>query len=185
MVEHEGDDSGYAERISAYADSQKDAWKQTLDDMQAIAEELEADGWETTTIASGHTAPEPPDAGTTDRFGLVHVIPGNLEQEFADAFENGTFPQYKVYRNQVEGREFTVTQLMDPETKTAILIAGTFELRHASGLVKAAEREGEMYTHVQKLDKTHLGSFRHEDIELFFPDPERYKQYVARNVDDE
>ena len=34
-----------------------------------------------------------------------------------------------------------------------------------------------MYTHVQTLDGTHLGSFRHDDVEKFFPDPHKYTGY--------
>ncbi|MFC7081917.1 DUF7529 family protein [Halorussus caseinilyticus] len=50
-------------------------------------------------------------------------------------------------------------------------------MRHAPGLVKTALEEDEMYTHVQKLDKTHLGSFRHDDVEKFFPEPHKYAGY--------
>lgn len=175
----DSDGPEYADRIAGHADVHKNAWKQTLEDMTAIGEELESEGWETVTIAAGHTAPEHPDVGNTDRFGLSYVVPGNKAEAFTDAFEAGTFPQYKVYRQEVSGRVFMVTQLMDPDTKTAILIAGSFEIRHAPALVKTAIREEEMYTHVQKLDKTHLGSFRHDDYQRFFPNAEKYDDYVV------
>jgi 1,2-phenylacetyl-CoA epoxidase PaaB subunit len=173
-----GDDQpDYAEQIAASADVHKSAWQRTLDDMEAMAEDLEADGWEVLTIAAGHTAPTNPDAGATDRFGFVHVVPGNKAEPFEAAVETGKFPKYQVFRNEVDGRVFMLTQLIDPDTETTILIAGNFPVRNAAGLVKTALKEGEIYTHVLKLDKTHLGSFRHDDVEKFFPDPHKYTGY--------
>ena len=98
-------------------------------------------------------------------------------EPFSEAVETGKFPEYRVFRNEMQGRIFMLTQLLDPETETAILIAGNFETRHAPGLVKTALKEDMMYTHVQKLDQTHLGSFRHDDVEKFFPEPNKYAGY--------
>ncbi|USZ66790.1 hypothetical protein NGM10_08595 [Halorussus salilacus] len=171
------DEPDYAEQISASASVHKNAWQRTLDDMKAMADDLADEGWDVVTIGAGHTAPTNPDVGDSDRFGLVYVVPGNEAEEFERAFERGEFPKYRVFRNEMQGRVFIVTQLLDPESEQAILIAGNFEVRHAAGLVKNAIKEDEMYTHVQKLDKTHLGSFRHEDVEKFFPNPEKYTGY--------
>jgi len=177
MTEFDSDEPDYAERIAGHSDVHQDAWIRTLEDMAAMAEELEAEGWDVITIASGDTATENPDVGQTDRFGLVYVIPGNKAAEFEPAFEAGTWPQYKVFRQEVSNRVFIVTQFLDPETETAILLAGTFEMRHAPGLIVTALEEDEMYTYVQKLDGTVVGTFRHEDYELFFPNAEKYRGY--------
>lgn len=186
---HAGDeDPDYADRIAASAQAHRGAWQRTLDDMEALAEELEADGWDTVTIGAGQTAPENPDAGETDRFGLVHVVPGNKAEPFSEAVERGTFPEFQVFQQDVDGRVFMVTLLSDPESETAILIAGNFEMRHGVGLVRAAQREDKMYTHVQKLDKTVLGTFEHDDWEPFFPDPQLYENYYVEaqvGVDDD
>ncbi|NHN60669.1 MULTISPECIES: hypothetical protein [Halorussus] len=171
------DDPDYAEQIAASADVHKGAWQRTLDDMQAMEEELEEEGWDVVAVGAGHTAPTNPDAGETDRWGFVHVIPDNKAEPFEAAVETGAFPQYRVFRNEMQGRVFMLTQLLDPESETAVLLAGNFEMRHAPGLVKTALKEGEMYTHVQTLDGTHRGSFRHDDVEKFFPDPHKYTGY--------
>ena len=173
----DGEGPDYAEQIAANADVQKGAWQRTIEDMRAMEEELEADGWNVVAIAAGHTAPTNPDAGASDRWGFVHVIPDNDADAFEEVVETGTFPKYRVFRNEMQGRIFIVTQLLDPESETAILLAGNFEMRHAPGLVKNALKEDEMYTHVQTLDKTHLGSFRHDDVTKFFPEPHKYAGY--------
>jgi hypothetical protein len=173
----DGEDPDYAEQIAASAEVHKGAWQRTIEDMRAMEEDLEAEGWSVVAIGAGHTAPTNPDSGETDRWGFVHVVPGNKAEEFADAVETGRFPQYRVFRNEMQGRIFMLTQLLDPDSETAILIAGNFEVRHAPGLVKTALKEDEMYTHVQTLDGTHLGSFRHDDLTKFFPDPHKYAGY--------
>ena len=171
------DEPDYAEQIAADADVHRNAWQRTLDDMEAMADDLEADGWEVITVAAGHTAPTNPDVGETDRFGFVHVVPDNKAEPLEDAIETGSFPKYQVFRNEMQSRIFMVTQLVDPDSETAILVAGNFEMRHAPGLVKNSLQEGVTYTHLQTLDRTHIGSFRHDDVEKFFPEPHKYTGY--------
>ncbi len=173
MVDAGDDEPDYAERISRTAEVEREAWAATLEDMDAMAEELAAEGWETLAIPAGDTAPESPEAGETDHFGLAHVVPGEEGERFAELFEPGAFPSYEVHRAEAGSRLFLVTTLLDPDRRVAVLIAGNFEMRHAAGCVRAAMERDEMYTHVRTLDGTHLGSFRHDDYEKFFPDAER------------
>ncbi len=174
-----GDEEGnYAERIAANADAEKDAWGMTLQDMNAMADELESDGWNVVTVPASQTAPENKDAGNTNRFGFVYVVPDNYTDDFDEAFEAGTFPKYQVFRKEVSSRVFMLTQFLDPDTDTAILIAGTYEMMYAPGLVKNSMEEDELFTYVQTLDGTVHGSFRHDDYSKFFPDPEKYENYV-------
>ncbi|MFC6837091.1 DUF7529 family protein [Halomarina ordinaria] len=182
-----GEDTDYADRLAANADALKGAWEATIEEMRAIEAELEADGWDVAAVAAGHTAPKHPDIGDDDRFGFVYVIPDNYADDFRTAFERGTggaedepedgevreldgFDRYEVFRNETGGSVFQVTVLYAEEAGVAIVIAGSYERAFAGGLVRTAVERDEMYTHVQTLDRTHLGSFRHEDWELFFPD---------------
>lgn len=185
-----GDDADYADRIAATADAKKDAWQRTIDQMRALGEELGEEGWTVTAAGADHTAPEPPEMGPEGRFGLVHVVPGNVadgvrsalaaaagvEESALDTEETvelGAFGRYEVFRKEVGNDVFQVTALYDDETETALLLAGTYELTYAEGLMRAALERGETYTHVQTLDGTPVGSFRHDDPSLFFPNAER------------
>lgn len=154
-------DSGVAEQ---------DAWTRTLDDMAALVAEREDAGWRTVAIPAGHTAPEPPDVGADGRYGLVYVVPGNKAEPFREAAEAGAFPRYEVYRGATESRVFLVTELLDPDSETAIYVAGNYRREDATPLLRAARRRGTMYTHLQTLDETHLGTFEHESYEEFFQD---------------
>ena len=179
-----GDDAtDDAARLAANADRHRSAWKATLEDMQATADEREAAGWEVLTLAAGNTAPEPPDSGASDRFGLTHVIPDNKAERFVEAYEGRSYPRYEVYRTTVDGRVFLVTELLDPDSETAISIAGSYRLRDAHALIAAVREAGETYTHVQTLDATYLGSFQHSTPEKFFPHYEDFEAYFGSSDD--
>jgi hypothetical protein len=187
------EDYTHADRVAANADAIREAWKATLEDMEAMAAARRDDGWEAVTCMAVDTAPTNPDAGDRDDFGLVFVLPNNMAEAFQDAYEAGSFPKYEVYRAQDEGRAYVVVEYIDPETETVIFVAGQFELRFAPGMVKAARREDAMYTYAQLIDGTRVGAFEHDGVEKFVPDVERIEDYqveppdpqeVARKLDD-
>jgi hypothetical protein len=170
-----GDDIDDADRVAALADRHRDAWQRTLEDTEALAEQRSGDGWETLVIPAGDTAPEPPEAGETDRFGLAHVVPGN----FADDFEELTdgdpgFGSYNVYRAENDGRVFVTTELIDEDDALAVYVVGTYELRHAGDLIQTAVEQNRMYTHIQRLDGSRVASIVHQDPEKFFPHVDRF-----------
>lgn len=164
------------ERLAATADTMKDAWARTLDDMRARAGEYEQRGWEVVTVAAGHTAPENPDSGTDGRFGFVHVLPGDVASEVREAIGKNEFTEYDVFRATTAGRVFLVTELLDPDTQSAICVAGSYELRSVGPLVAAADEAGVCYTHLQTLDGTVVGSFEHEDYEKFVPRIDAFRE---------
>jgi hypothetical protein len=164
-------DEDDATGISPTSDAEREAWKLTNEDMEAIANERRAEGWDVTTATAVHTNPANKDQGETDRFGFVYILPGNHADDFAAAYEraDGDFADFVVYRREINISAFLVTELLDPETKTAIVVAGHYDRRRAGGLVKNSIDEGEIYTHAQTLDGTHLGTVRHEEFDPFFP----------------
>lgn len=172
------ENGNHAEQSQDATEADKSAWQATIDDMNGMAAELEQEGWTATAIAAEDTAPNPPDVGDTDRYGFIHVIPDNDAEAFSETFERGHeegggFPEYEVYRSESSGRVFQVTVLYDEPAASVILLAGNYEPRHAQNLMEAAIEREELFTHVQTLDKTVLGSFRHEGWEIFFPNAEQ------------
>lgn len=161
------------DRLSASADVHKDAWSRTLEDVKALAEERRDAGWEVVTVRAGDTSPAAADADVTDTHGLTYVVGSGDAEAFSEAFDRGEFPEYDVYRQETDGRVFVVTELRDPDAETIILIAGNFWRHQAGQMVQQAKESGKMYTHVRKLDKTHLGSFEHDGYEKFFPEADR------------
>ncbi|MEF8856277.1 MAG: hypothetical protein V5A16_02510 [Haloplanus sp.] len=168
-----GDRTDGAERVAAHAAGNKRAWQATLDDMEALAADREADGWEVVTVVAGHTEPRPREAGGSDRYGLVHVVSGNAADSFVTAYERGDYPRYDVYRGTTDTRLFLVTECLDPGSRTAILVAGTARRDDIRRLARTAARTERMYTHLRTLDGMHLGSFEHAAPRKFFPVIER------------
>ncbi|QLC33462.1 hypothetical protein EFA46_004350 [Halarchaeum sp. CBA1220] len=174
----EGDGGDPGERVEEVTgtDAHDAAWEATRDDMAALAEERREGGWDVVTLTAGDvriearaTGPEADDEG---RYGLVFVVPKGDAEAFADVFEEGGFPAYEVYRAERDGRVFLVVSYFDPESETCILAAATYLKRDASQLVRTVAETEEMYTHVETLDRTHLGSFQHADHTKFFPEVE-------------
>lgn len=162
------------QELSEYSDPHKSAWSATLHDLDAIVEEYEEQGWSTVRIAAQDVACEARDTNKREgRYGLSFVIPDNYAEPFQDAFEAGAFPEYEVYRGEANGRIFLIVEYRDPDSETAIVVAGNFWRRDANMMLEDAAEEGKMYTHYHLLDRTHLGSFEHEGIEKFFPEAER------------
>ncbi|PSQ11405.1 hypothetical protein BRC93_05735 [Halobacteriales archaeon QS_5_70_15] len=142
-------------------------YERTLAELEARTGELMKAGWQVATVPAAHVTAEPPDAGDSDRFGYVYVAPGSAEEPFREAFEAGTFDAFELFRRTVGGTEFLLTELTDPEGEVAILLAGGVGNGDREAVRRAAEAEGAMYTHVQLLDYTHLGSFRHDPGPFF------------------
>lgn len=162
------------QQLSEQADPHKSAWQATLHDLDAIVAEHGEQGWDAVRIAAQDVACEGRDTNDREgRFGLSYVIADNHAEPFLEAFEAGEFPEYEVYRGETGGRVFMIVEYRDPETETAIVVAGNFWRRDANVLIENALDAGTMYTHYHLLDGTHLGSFEHESVESFFPDAER------------
>ncbi len=162
------------ERVSQNADEYKQSWKATIEDMHALAEQREDEGWDVLELTAGDTAPM--GRGTNEdegEFGLSYVVGADDAEAFQEVFEAGEFPVYDVYRQTQMGHVFVVTELRDPDIEQVVFIAGAYVQRDEKMCAYTAREEGEMYTHVRKLDGTKLGVFRHEGYEKFFPHADR------------
>lgn len=145
-----------------------EGWVQLLDEMEAMAADLEAEGWETLSMAAGDAAAVGPDDGHTDQHGYSYVVPGDDADRFEELFEPDGFPRTEVYRATTETHLFVLTVFLDPATEVAILVAGVLE--RETLVVCRRHAQETMYSHLLRLDGTHLGSFEHDDPEPFFPD---------------
>lgn len=150
----------------------KDAWERTLADAERTAEELEEDGWTALSIPTGAVTLELPEVGETDRFGFVHTVPGNYASEFTETFSDSEYTAYDVFRAEIEREVYFVTVLYAPDDRKAVLLAGVYLSHREDALEEIASREDEMYTHLQRLDGSHLLSVKHEQFEKFFQSAE-------------
>lgn len=173
MVRQGADDG---DDLAESSEAIKDNWSRTLHDMRAMSEDREADGYDTVVIPAGDTAPKPP-GQESDEWGLVHVVPDNKAEPFLDLYEGCEFDETGVYQMSENGHVFIVTEHIDESSGAVIYIAGSYRMRFAPELVRAAKSRDEMQTHVKTLDGTKLGHFEHDDVDAFFPDPDSFLAY--------
>lgn len=165
--------SEHKQRIEQYAggtESLKRAWQQTLDDMDAIADEHRDAGRDVTALPAVDTGPIGRDTNNPDgEYGMEFVVADNHAEEFEEAFAAGDYPEYDVYRGEEGEEAFLVVELVDPDAERTILLAGAYPIRDETMCAFAAREEDEMYTFVRTLDGTRYGAFRHDGYEKFFP----------------
>jgi len=176
-----------AERLAANAAVHKNAWSETIDEMKASAAEYEEDGWESHYVAALDTAPISTDQARRSRgdygWGLVHTLPDNFTDAFADALERGSFPEYDVFRRLVDGRVFHLIVLRDPDERIALFVAGNYRLQEAEGCIATARREGEVRTWLTATDGTVVGTVRHGTPSKFFPQWDDFESFFGRDED--
>lgn len=152
-----------------HSDGGENAWGRTLSRANEMAESMTAAGWDVTTVRAAHVAPEPPAAGDTDQFGFVYVAPGDVAVDVESAIADSEFDAYEVFNRRLGDDVFSITKITDADREVAVLLVGAIDISRAVDFVAAVEECGEMYSHVQTLDGTHLGSFYHDDPAPFFP----------------
>lgn len=156
-------------RDDADHETRKEGTAAAVEDARRIAEQRREEGWAAIVVPAVDTAPVP-EAADREYSGFVHVVPESLADEVAAACERSEFPRYDVYRRQVGGDFFFVVELLDADTETALLIAGTYPVADAVPLYRQASREGVVRTHLKRLNGEHLGSVEHEEIAKLFPE---------------
>jgi hypothetical protein len=149
------------------------AWGKTLQSANEMTEELRAAGWQVVTVRAPHTAPEAPADGDTDRFGYTYIAPGDVETAFRSAAEDGEFDSYEVRSRTVGNSHFLLTRVADTDRRVVVLLVGAVPVSEVDDLARVAAEAGEMYSHVELLDGTHLGTFHHDDPTPFFPEAAR------------
>lgn len=146
----------------------KNAWNETIQDMHAIAETLQEDGWDTVLrVIAGDTQFESAESNDAPQHGLVHVVPRTEGKKLAEQFEKGTFPEYTVFRSEVDNQLFFVTQFLDPDRNTAILVASTLERGTVENFKEIDIGDNKIATKFRKLDGEEIGAVVHDDASLF------------------
>lgn len=151
---------------------EKQAWKATNEDMEAIAEERREDGWDVVSMPSLHVNPMNRADEPDEPSGLAFIIPNNHADDFETAHENGEFPEYLVYRREVKQSAFLVLELIDPDSDTIILVAGRYDLQHARDAIPAIVEQEEIGVVMQTIDGTQFASLRFDDYGAFISTPD-------------
>jgi len=186
MPHHAGgrDDVDRKEVVAEHSEELTSNWERALEDMQAMAEDREDQGYETLAIPAGDTTTLSPSMGEDDDWGLSHVVPNNFAEDFEAIFETFSLDETAVYQMESGGFVFVVTECIDHDEEVVVFVAGSYDMRFSAGLVRTAVERGEMHTLVKTLDGSVLGTFDHDDPAAFFPEPEQFYAYDVTESDD-
>lgn len=157
----------------------REGWQRTLDDVEAMIDDRRAAGYETLFVPGANTAASAPETGETDEWGLSYIVGSDKAEAFREFYEGTTFDETAVYQATATGYAFVVTELIDHDTDRVLFVAGSYQLRFAGQLVETALDRGRMQTHLRTIDGTTLAVIEHDDVEAFFPDPERILSYAG------
>ncbi len=146
-----------------------DAWERTLSEMDALAEELRAEGWTVRSAPAGATGVETRADRDTDRFGAVLVVPGDDAAAAEDAAERAAFPRCEVYARTAGDRHFTVLRFDAPENETCLLFAASFAVEDLRRLLPDVRDAGVVHVHIRSLDGSDAASFEISDPGLLVP----------------
>lgn len=156
-------------RLSETDETHNEAWEQTLDDMEDIAEDRREDGWDVTTVVSARTNTTSKETSRDGNWGLMHIVPNNFGERFSEVYDEDEFTEYLAYGTVIDGFVYLVTEFIDPDGRRSVLVASRYDMVWAQGMLTNAREEDVLYTHVRTIDGTILGSFVHEDWKPLVP----------------
>ena len=166
------DPDPFVQQRERLGDEHIQAWEQTIEETELLAEERREDGWETTIIMSPHTDTVSRDMNDHDRFGLMHVLPNNYAEDFREAFDEEAFTEFLVYGSAIQGVMYVAIELIDPEGKRSILVPCKYDMTAAKGMTESAVDEGALYSYFKLISGEILGRFRYEDFEPLVAPPD-------------
>ena len=171
MTENSGLPDPHLERMKDPDGVHSAAWGRTLEEMQLLADERRADGWEVETIFAAHTDTVSRDMSDHDLFGLMHVIPNNHAEVFREMYDEDDFTDYLLYANEIQSFMYAVIELIDPRDQRSIFLATRYDMAKSRGMVESTIDEGVLYSHVKTIDGTILASIPYEEFEPFVTRP--------------
>ncbi|PSP55008.1 hypothetical protein BRC82_07885 [Halobacteriales archaeon QS_1_67_19] len=143
-------------------------WDDIVADMEATAEEYEADGWETLLLHPGDVTTLSP-GEDDERFGVDVLVPDD-EFEAVEELLAGpaSIDSYEAFRAMGDGLVLFVVAMEDREQELAVLYPGYYDVQDAQAMLQAAQRESEMRTYLRTLSNEYI-EFTHDEPENFAP----------------
>lgn len=148
----------------------RERWEDVEADLDATAEELEAEGWTTLTLHVGDVTSYP---GHDDEPARLDVMVADNEFDALEAHVRSgvEFGETVVFRQAADGVMFLVCVLRDPEREVATLFPAFYPQKGkaAGALADHAHETGRLKVVVRPLDRRRSVAFTIEEPELVFP----------------
>lgn len=145
-------------------------WDHVVADMEATAEEYREDGWAVAEIHPGDVTVIDPDT-EIERWGFDVLVAAN-EFEPVERWvveENGDFDACEVFRAEAGGIVYAVVAMRDEAAERAVLFPVHYDPSDAEAMLRYAQDEGVMFTHLRNLQEDPVVTFSQSDPSLFTP----------------
>ncbi|WP_246045652.1 DUF7529 family protein [Halorussus ruber] len=143
-------------------------WDEIISDMEATADEYEADGWDTLQLHPGDVTALVPD-DNDERFGLDVLVPDDEFAELESLLDGGVaFDAYEAFRAMADGLVLFVVAMEDRDSEVAVLYPAYYDAQNAQTMLTTAESAGEMHTYVRTLTDEQI-EFTHDEPQNFGP----------------
>ncbi|WP_135827962.1 DUF7529 family protein [Halorussus halobius] len=136
------------------------AWNRFRDALDERERAYEREGYDVTTATADHGSATR--RGATGR--LAFTVPDDRATALESAADGGSFPRTRIEYVDVDGHRLLSLASLDPETETALLVAGGVERDALASF--ATDEVDAVETVVRRIDGTHAVVLRHDD-----PDP--------------
>jgi hypothetical protein len=111
------------ERIARAPDVVRNGWKRTIEEVRAMADAREEEGYETLTVFAADTATVAPGDVDEDRWGLSYLVDSDDAETVTEFDERTDFDETAVYQNQSGGNVFIATECIDLDNEAILVIA--------------------------------------------------------------
>lgn len=141
-------------------------WEALREEAKAIAEEFEAEGWETLVIHPGDVTT----VHERDRCGLDVLIPGNEYEPLAEWVEERglSFPSSEVYCRKEDETVLLAVVVRDSDNEAAVVFPAYYDREESEPMFERASDEGKLRTYLRKLNGE-MVVFSHDDPAIFRP----------------
>lgn len=149
----------------------RERWEDVEADLDATADELEAEGWTAVTLHAGDVTSYPGDGDGSARLDVM--VAGNEFEALEAQLDAGAeFDETVVFRQASGGVMFLVCVLRDPEREVAALFPAFYPQKGAAAqaLADHAHETGRLQVVVRPLDRSRSVAFTIEKPELVFPE---------------
>jgi hypothetical protein len=139
-------------------------WQAVIEEMEALAAEYEASGYETLTCRPGDVSAVVDEERSA--FGLYLLAPDDTFEMLSDRIDADTVDRFEVYRRSDGPYHFLVVALFDEDDSFVFLYPAYYTDESGEELVRASRERGRMRTTVRTLSGEKL-RFTH-DWRAFF-----------------
>jgi hypothetical protein len=148
-------------------------WSDLREEIEALADDFEARGWEALVLNPGDVTAMPAHEDAPAEEPGFHLLVPESELEALTRFvedDDATFDSFEVHGAASGDLRLLVVATKAEDAQRVVCYPVYYEPEYSTAFVDAITERERVYTHVTNLAESHRVSFRHDRHELFLPE---------------